>query len=42
MSKPSNPDQVVADFLINKLWLQVNNWLTEDVLLMLANREMFD
>jgi len=42
MSKPTNPDQVVADFLINKLWLQVNNWLTEDVLLMLANRAMFD
>jgi len=42
MSKPSNPDQVVADFTINRLWLQVNNWLIEDVLLMLANRAMFD
>ena len=42
MSKPSNPDQVIADFSINKLWLQVNNWLMEDILLMLANRAMFD
>ncbi len=42
MSKPSNPDQVIADFTINRLWLQVNNWLMEDVLLMLENREMFD
>ena len=42
MSKPSNPDQVIADFLINRLWLQVNNWLTEDIVLMLENRAMFD
>ena len=32
----------IADFTINRLWLQVNNWLIEDVLLMIANRAMFD
>ncbi len=42
MSKPANSDQVQADFLINRLWLQVNNWLIDDILLMLANRAMFD
>jgi hypothetical protein len=42
MSKPSTPGQVVADFTTNLLWLQVNNWLIDDVLLMLKNRAMFD
>lgn len=42
MSKPSTPEQVIADFTTNLLWLQVNNWLIEDILLMLKNRAMFD
>ncbi|MHA1952567.1 MAG: hypothetical protein ACW96U_01310 [Candidatus Heimdallarchaeaceae archaeon] len=42
MSKPSTPEQAIADFTTNLLWLQVNNWLLEDILLMLKNRAMFD
>ena len=42
MSKPSTPDQVIIDYTGNKLWLQVNNWLIEDILLMLKNKAMFD
>ncbi len=42
MSKPFTADQVVADFITNNLWLQVNNWLIEDIILMLQNRAMFD
>lgn len=42
MSKPSTPDQVVGDLLGNKLWLIVNNWLIEDIVLMLEHRKMFD
>ena len=42
MSKPSTPDQVVGDLLGNKLWLIVNNWLIEDIELMLQYRKMFD
>ncbi len=42
MSKPSTPEQALADFTTNLLWLQVNNWLIDDVLLMLKNRAMFD
>ena len=42
MSKPSTPEQTIADFTTNLLWLQVNNWLLEDILLMLKNRIMFD
>ncbi len=42
MSKPYTAEQALADLAIGKLWSQVNNWLLEDILLMLANREMFD
>ena len=42
MSKPSTPEQAIADFTTNLLWLQVNNWLIEDILLILKNRAMFD
>ena len=42
MSKPSTPDQVIIDYTGNRLWLQVNNWLIEDILLMLKNKAMFD
>jgi hypothetical protein len=42
MSKPSTPEQAIADFTTNLLWLQVNNWLLDDALLMLKNRAMFD
>jgi len=42
MSKPFTPDQVIIDYTGNKLWLQVNNWLIEDILLMLKNKAMFD
>ncbi|MCK5409561.1 MAG: hypothetical protein KAJ30_04790 [Candidatus Heimdallarchaeota archaeon] len=42
MSKPYTVEQALADLAISKLWSQVNNWLLDDILLMLANREMFD
>ncbi len=42
MSKPVTPQQVWDDFSHGRLWLQVNNWMIEDILLMLANRHMFD
>jgi hypothetical protein len=42
MSKPSTPEQVYEDVLGNKLWLIVNNWLIEDIVLMLEHRKMFD
>ena len=42
MSKPVTPQQVWDDFSHGWLWLQVNNWLIEDILLMLENRAMFD
>ncbi len=42
MSKPSTADQVVGDLISNKLWLIVNNWLIEDIVLMLEYRKMFD
>jgi hypothetical protein len=42
MSKPYSAEQALADLAISKLWSQVNNWLLDDILLMLANREMFD
>ncbi len=42
MSKPFNADQAAADFISNKLWSQVNNWLLEDILLMLETKAMFD
>ncbi|MHA1482207.1 MAG: hypothetical protein ACTSQA_02070 [Candidatus Heimdallarchaeaceae archaeon] len=42
MSKPYDANQALTDFLLNKLWSQVNNWLLEDILLMLENRAMFD
>jgi hypothetical protein len=42
MSKPSTPEQALADFTTNLLWLQVNNWLIEDILLMLEYKSMFD
>lgn len=42
MSKPSTPEQAIADFTTNLLWLQVNNWLIDDILLMLKNRAMFN
>ncbi|MCK5141285.1 MAG: hypothetical protein KAQ70_03750 [Candidatus Heimdallarchaeota archaeon] len=42
MSKPYTVEQALADLAISKLWSQVNNWLIDDILLMLANREMFD
>ncbi len=42
MSKPSTPDQLGIDLAGNKLWLQVNNWMLEDILLMLKNKAMFD
>ncbi|TFG10392.1 hypothetical protein EU534_01040 [Candidatus Heimdallarchaeota archaeon] len=42
MSKPVTPQQVWDDFYYGRLWLQVNNWLIEDILLMLENRAMFD
>ncbi|MBY8999450.1 MAG: hypothetical protein KGD64_00895 [Candidatus Heimdallarchaeota archaeon] len=42
MSKPYSIDQALADLVVSKLWSQVNNWLLDDMLLMLANRAMFD
>ncbi len=42
MSKPYTVEQALEDLFISKLWSQVNNWLLNDILLMLANREMFD
>ena len=42
MSKPVTPQQVWDDFSHGWLWLQVNNWMIEDILLMLGNRTMFD
>jgi hypothetical protein len=42
MSKPVTPQQVWDDFSHGRLWLQVNNWMIEDILLMLQNRAMFD
>ena len=42
MSKPSTPSQLSIDLAGNKLWLQVNNWMIEDILLMLKNKAMFD
>ncbi|MCE7743021.1 MAG: hypothetical protein GOP50_11275 [Candidatus Heimdallarchaeota archaeon] len=42
MSKPVTPQQVWDDFSHGELWLQVNNWMIEDILLMLQNRAMFD
>ncbi|MHA1345510.1 MAG: hypothetical protein ACTSO3_03870 [Candidatus Heimdallarchaeaceae archaeon] len=42
MSKPHTVEQALADLAISKLWSQVNNWLLDDILLILANRAMFD
>jgi hypothetical protein len=42
MSKPYTVDQALADLAISKLWSQVNNWLIQDILLILENRAMFD
>ena len=42
MSKPYTAQQAWDDFISNKLWSQVNNWLLEDILLILENRAMFD
>ncbi|MHA1199310.1 MAG: hypothetical protein ACTSQF_08190 [Candidatus Heimdallarchaeaceae archaeon] len=42
MSKPVIPQQVWDDFSHGELWLQVNNWMIEDIMLMLQNRAMFD
>ena len=42
MSKPVTPQQVWDDFSHGWLWLQVNNWMIEDILLMLENRAMFN
>ena len=42
MSKPSTPEQVYEDVITEKLWLIVNNWLVEDIVIMLQYRKMFD
>lgn len=42
MTKPTTAEQALADFITNKLWLQVNNWLFEDIKLMIENKGMFD
>ncbi|MHA1708174.1 MAG: hypothetical protein ACTSYV_03750 [Candidatus Heimdallarchaeaceae archaeon] len=42
MTKPTTAEQALADFTTNRLWLQLNNWLFEDIKLMIENRGMFD
>lgn len=42
MSKATTPEQVLIDFANKQLWLQVNNWLYEDQLLMIENVGMFN
>ena len=42
MSKPYSASQALEDLYSNRLWSQVNNWLIQDILLILSNRMMYD